>query len=119
MLTKFVQCLIEKTYHGVAMRYFVGDKLGDGIIGAGCPGMTDESKSRFEQVASKFDIAGNFVRARPYGSGHINDTRLVTTVDKSGAAHRYVLQKINKNVFRRPDLLMQNYVNVTEFIRKK
>lgn len=119
MFTNFAQLMIEKHTDGVVMRYFVGDKLGDGIIGAGCPGMTDESKSQFEQVASKFDIAGNFVSARPHGNGHINDTQLVTTVDESGAAHRYVLQKINKNVFRRPDLLMQNYVNVTEFIRKK
>ena len=39
--------MIEKTCNGVAMRYFVGDKLGDGIIGAGCPGMTDESKAPF------------------------------------------------------------------------
>ena len=32
---------------------------------------------------------------------------------------QYVLQRINKNVFKRPDLLMENYVGVTKFIRKK
>ena len=52
---------------------------------------------------------------KPYGNGHINDTRLVTMDNGT----QYVLQRINKNVFKRPDLLMENYVGVTTFIRKK
>ena len=73
----------------------------------------------FQQIFEKFDIVGSFVEAVPYGSGHINDTKLVTTREADGTTHQYVLQKINKNVFKKPDELMENYVSVTSFIRKK
>ncbi len=68
-----------------------------------------------ESVVSAFEVEGKVVEYVPFGNGHINDTRLVTM--DSGV--QYVLQRINKNVFKRPDLLMENYVGVTTFIRKK
>ena len=49
----------------------------------------------------------------PYGSGHINDTFLVV------AEKRYILQRMNTNIFTRPVELMENIVGVTEHIRKK
>ena len=93
-----------------------------GIIGAGLLGMMKEQsqmKSKMEIITEKFAVEGNFVSAEPYGNGHINDTRLVRTKDKDGKIHEYILQRINKNVFREPEKLMQNYVNVTAFLRKK
>ena len=68
-----------------------------------------------ENVVSAFQVEGKVVEYVPFGNGHINDTRLVTM--DNGV--QYVLQRINKNVFKRPDLLMENYVGVTQFIRKK
>ena len=68
-----------------------------------------------EKVVAAFDVEGKVVEYIPFGNGHINDTRLVTM--DNGV--QYVLQRINKNVFKRPDLLMENYVGVTKFIRKK
>lgn len=68
-----------------------------------------------ENIVSAFDIEGKVSEYVPFGNGHINDTRLVTM--DNGV--QYVLQRINKNVFKRPDLLMENYVGVTKFIRKK
>ena len=68
-----------------------------------------------ENVVSAFDVEGKVSEYVPFGNGHINDTRLVTM--DNGV--QYVLQRINKNVFKRPDLLMENYVGVTKFIRKK
>ena len=68
-----------------------------------------------ENVISAFQVEGKVVDCIPFGNGHINDTRLVTM--DSGV--QYVAQRINKNVFKRPDLLMENYVGVTKFIRKK
>ena len=49
----------------------------------------------------------------PYGNGHINDTYLVISDRK------YILQRMNINVFPRPVELMENVVGVTEHIRKK
>ena len=68
-----------------------------------------------ENVVTSFQVEGKVVEYVPFGNGHINDTRLVTM--DNGV--QYVLQRINKNVFKRPDLLMENYVGVTKFIRKK
>ena len=68
-----------------------------------------------ENIVAAFEVEGKVSEYVPFGNGHINDTRLVTM--DNGV--QYVLQRINKNVFKRPDLLMENYVGVTKFIRKK
>ena len=68
-----------------------------------------------EKVIDAFQVEGKVSDCIPFGNGHINDTRLVTM--DNGV--QYVAQRINKNVFKRPDLLMENYVGVTTFIRKK
>lgn len=47
-----------------------------------------------------------------YGNGHINDTYITNTKN-------YILQRINTNIFKNPDELMQNIENVTEHIRCK
>lgn len=48
----------------------------------------------------------------PYGNGHINGTYCVEVP-------RLLLQRINTDVFKDPDALMENIENVTEFLRKK
>ncbi len=48
-----------------------------------------------------------------YGNGHINDTYLCE------AAPRVILQRININVFKNPDEVMQNIYNVTEHLKNK
>ena len=93
-----------------------------GIIGAGLLGLMKEElsvKSLVEIVVEKFNIDGDFVSSKPFGNGHINDTRIVTTKDGEGKTHKYVLQKINKSVFKEPDKLMENYAGVTEYIRRE
>lgn len=49
--------------------------------------------------------------AKVYGNGHINETYVVDP--------KYIVQKINTNVFTNPDELMQNIVSVTNFLQKK
>lgn len=49
--------------------------------------------------------------ATEYGNGHINQTFLVDP--------KYIVQKINTNVFTNPDELMSNIESVTEFIKEK
>ena len=68
-------------------------------------------------VVKKFDIAGEPVDSIPYGSGHVNDTRLVT-VNLEKSQKRYILQSINKNVFKDPPSLMENFVSVTDYIKQ-
>lgn len=67
-------------------------------------------------IVEKFDVDGEFISAIPYGSGHINDTKLVT-MSEGGVEKQYVLQRINHNVFKNPAQLMENYVGVTSYLR--
>ena len=90
-----------------------------GIIGGALLGTRDEVKkinNRLTAIVQQFNIGGEVVDCLPYGNGHINETRLVTVRDKHEQAE-YVLQKINKNVFKNPALLMENYINVTKYLR--
>ena len=52
---------------------------------------------------------------RPFGGGHINDTFLLECGDGS----RFVLQRINKNVFPNPPQVMENIQRVTHHLRKR
>jgi len=62
-------------------------------------------------VAAEFAFGGRVVSAAPYGSGHINDTFL-TPVETAAGPRRFILQRINHQVFRQPDLLMENVERV-------
>lgn len=64
---------------------------------------------------SAFKLDGTPLSCEPYGQGHINQTKLVTT-DKNKL---YVLQKINENTFPDIEGLMNNISGVTEHIRRK
>lgn len=62
-------------------------------------------------IAREFVLSGEIVSASPYGSGHINDTYKVD-VKSSAGPPRFILQRINHNVFQRPDELMANVERV-------
>ena len=90
-----------------------------GIIGGALLGMQEEHakiKSQIQRIVEAFDVDGEFELAKPYGNGHINDTRYIE-MHKDGETRAYILQKINKNVFKNPPELMENYVGVTGFLR--
>lgn len=68
----------------------------------------------YKDIAEQFELSGDVTDIRPYGEGHINLTLLVTTTEK-----RYIMQKMNTNVFTDPDSLMANICGVTEYLRVK
>ncbi|MHC5730639.1 MAG: phosphotransferase, partial [Nostoc sp.] len=57
------------------------------------------------------------IDVKAFGSGNINDTFLVT-LDSSEEQH-FVLQRINRQVFRQPQLIMQNMRTLTEHVHKR
>ena len=65
--------------------------------------------------AYAFQLDGMPISCEPCGHGHINHTLKITT--DTGA--EYILQKINKYVFRDPVRLMANVSAVTEFLRQR
>ncbi len=66
------------------------------------------------EICSSFEIKGQFINAIPYGEGHINNTYLVNTT-----GNRYILQRVNNDVFKHPEDVMSNIALVTEFLHKK
>ncbi|KSV57701.1 phosphotransferase enzyme family protein [Acetivibrio ethanolgignens] len=75
-------------------------------------------KGRPEALKS-FRFEGEPRDAVSYGSGHINDTFLVVCVLEDGREKKYILQRMNREIFTRPEELMENIINVTSFLRKK
>ena len=70
---------------------------------------------RIEKAAYAFRINGHPVSCLPFGHGHINHTYKITT----DTGREYILQRINKYVFKDPIKVMINASAVTNHIRKK
>ena len=68
-----------------------------------------------QKSAYAFSMQGTPVSCERFGGGHINQTYLVVT----DSGDKYVLQHINKHVFKNPPQLMENANGVTSFIRNK
>lgn len=67
-------------------------------------------------IINKFCFDGECIECETFGSGHINSTFLVTCND-NGTPRKYILQKINTNVFSNVDKLMDNVFGVTSYLR--
>ena len=68
-----------------------------------------------EKVLSNFKINEKVISYAPYGEGHINDTYLVVCENNE----KYILQRINHNVFKDVEGLMNNIYLVTSFLKEK
>lgn len=71
------------------------------------------------EALEAFQLNGKVVSAERYGSGHINDTFLVTLLKDDGSEGRAILQRMNKTIFTRPVELMENIVGVTSYLRER
>ena len=65
-------------------------------------------------AAAAFRFGSGPLKIHPYGHGHINDTFLV-----HGADGRFILQRINTQVFPQPDAVMDNITAVTHHLRER
>ena len=68
-------------------------------------------------ISEELEIPGEIIGVKALSNGHINTT-LKIDVSNEGKIKSYILQKINTNVFKKPDELMQNILSVTEFIKE-
>ncbi|MBQ9729690.1 MAG: aminoglycoside phosphotransferase family protein [Clostridia bacterium] len=73
-----------------------------------------ENDKDLRLIVSLFNIEGEITMIKPYGEGLINSTLLVTTTKR-----RYILQRINTNVFKQPNELMNNICAVTEYLHAR
>lgn len=70
------------------------------------------------KAAEHFRFDGEITDVAPYGNGHINDTYAVVCESARGKI-RYILQRLNSNVFPDRAGLMRNMIAVTDFLREK
>lgn len=81
--------------------------------------MAQVTREQREEAIKNFRYEGKLISDRPYGSGHINDTYLLTFETANGGQVKIILQRMNKTVFARPVELMENITGVTSHLRKK
>lgn len=69
-------------------------------------------------VAKRFLTSGSIIQAVHYGNGIINETYLIEHQSGKSRA-RYILRKMNKFVFRNPEIAIQNSFYASCHIRNK
>lgn len=69
-------------------------------------------------MAQRFDVAGRLVTVDPTGFGNVNDTYLAVfrTVFSE---ERFILQRVNRRVFQKPELIMENMRLITEHAHRR
>ena len=75
----------------------------------------EELCSKIDSAKEAFDFGSKIVSCEKYGSGHINDTFLAVCENGS----RYILQRMNHEIFTDPEGLMETIESVTSFIKTK
>ncbi len=73
---------------------------------------------KISDIIANFKTKGIFTKYKKLTAGNINKTYLVINECSSGRK-KYVLQKINSYVFKNPQKLMKNVIDVTNHIRRK
>ena len=74
-----------------------------------------------EAIADRFHPRERITEIRALGSGNVNETFLVTHEGtyKGGQNGAFVMQRLNTNVFERPDLVMRNLVALGEHVQRR
>lgn len=71
-----------------------------------------------DEAIANFRYDGVLIEEKPYGSGHINDTFLLTFDISGMGVLRVILQRMNSDIFKEPEQLMENVLGVTSYLRK-
>ncbi len=75
--------------------------------------------NNLEDALFAFKLGETASYVKPFGSGHINDTYAVYMATETGDDLRYVIQRINTQVFKKPREVMENIFGVTEYLRRR
>ena len=70
-----------------------------------------------KEIIRQFAIYGEFEKAEPFGGGHINST-FRSVWNQAGVKLRYTHQRINEQVFTRPNEVMDNITRATDHLKK-
>lgn len=71
-----------------------------------------------EEILTNYNIPGQLLSIKKCNTGNINTTFIIE-YDNNGNRQRYLIQKINTNIFKNPNVLMNNIYNVTKYLKTK
>ena len=77
------------------------------------------SELQIREAIANFNYIGRLKERRPFGSGHINDTFLLTFEIGDMGDMNVILQRMNREIFTKPVELMENIVGVTSYLREQ
>lgn len=66
-----------------------------------------------ESVLAEYGFTTGQVSYKLFGTGHINSTWLVSVI---GTSNQFILQSINENVFRQPEIIADNVDRVARYL---
>ncbi len=81
--------------------------------------MREQACAKIDEAISRMNYEGTVIEHYRYGSGHINDTFVVVCRLNGKTTVKYLLQRMNHEIFKNPDRLMKNIAGVTSFLRDK
>jgi Ser/Thr protein kinase RdoA (MazF antagonist) len=70
---------------------------------------------KYKSVLAAFGLVPGEFDVQPYGTGHINKTYRARSL---AGREDYILQRINTNVFKRPEVIAQNVRLTSEYLAK-
>ena len=73
-----------------------------------------QAEQTLQEALAAYDLGTLVSDPVRFGEGHINDTFLVDAGER-----RFILQRISPVAFKQPKDLMENIVNVTEYLDRK
>ena len=71
------------------------------------------------EVLEAYSFPQTLLGAVRYGQGHINDTFCVLCQPQEGDCVRFILQGLSSAAFPHPEELMENFIGITSFLRRK
>ncbi|RMG24065.1 MAG: aminoglycoside phosphotransferase family protein [Bacteroidetes bacterium] len=74
--------------------------------------------STYSHILTHFQLEGQLQKLQAWGGGHINHTYLAE-YEQDGHRLRYILQRINQQVFRQPEAVMHNLAVVCTHLYRK
>lgn len=69
----------------------------------------------YQSIARQFFTLDRWLGARAVGNGHINDTYRMD-FEANGKPQSFLLQRLNHQIFRQPEALMQNIRKVSDYL---
>lgn len=70
------------------------------------------------KILDNYNIKGKLINIKEDNTGNINKTYIITFINND-IEYKYLVQQINTNVFNDPNILMENILGVTNYLKEQ